>query len=127
MPGAVADWTFALATALLPVALMALGAAGRRPLGAARWALVALLAILAAAAAGVLALSGRGAGTVAGFPLAAVVQVAGLWLLPLPIATLAYALTFDRTGLAPRDLEELRARTGTGGSSRPSAEPPGRG
>lgn len=102
---------------------MALGAVGRRGLGSAKWALVALLAVLATAAVGVLALSGGSGGTVGGFPVAAVVQVAGLWLLPLPIATLAYALTFERTGLTPRDLEELRARAGGSGSARSTRDP----
>lgn len=102
---------------------MALGAAGRRRLGAAAWALAALLAILAGAVAGILALARGSSGTLAGFPLAAVVQVVGLWLLPLPVATLAYALTFDRTGIDRRDLEELRARV-RGGGGEPSGEPP---
>lgn len=108
---------------------MLLGAAGRRGLGAAAWALVLLLAILAAAALGVLGLAGE-AETVAGFPVAAVIQVVGLWLLPLPLATLAYALTFDRTGVGRRDLEELRARVAARGASdgagAPAPGPPGR-
>lgn len=114
--GRAADWTFALATALLPVALMALGAAGRRGIGPAASALLALFAVLAAAVAGILALSGEAAArTVVGFPLAAVVQVVGLWLLPLPVATLAYALSFARTGLSRCDLDELRARAAGSG------------
>lgn len=125
VPGPAADWAFALSSALLPISLMTLGAAGRRGLGAARWTLGALLGVLAAAAAAVLALSAApGGATVAGFPLAAVVQVVGFWLLPLPIATLGYALAFDRTGVTHRDLEELRARAAR---SSPSTEPSGRG
>lgn len=119
LPGAAADWTFAFATALLPVALMALGAAGGRGVGPAGWALAALLAVLAASVADILAFAGDpGAGTALGFPLAALVQVVGLWLLPLPLATLAYALSFDRTGLGRRDLEELRRRFGPSGRER---------
>lgn len=93
-------------TAVVPVALMAIGALGggggrERTLG---WIFVGLGAVLAAAALGVLALSGRST-------LAAVVQIAGLWLLPLPLATLGYALTFDRTGLSRHELDTLRRRS----------------
>jgi len=112
LPGPAADWTFALATTLLPVALMALGARSRRGIGPARWALVVLFAVLAVSVGVILALAGRPAGgpTVLGFPFAALVQVVGLWLLPLPLATLTYALTFDRAGLGPGELEALRER-----------------
>lgn len=124
LPGPFADWTFALATVLSPVALMALGASGPRGLGAAGWALAALFAVLGATALGVLALARTGeTATVAGFPVAAVIPVVGLWLLPLPIASLAYALTFERTGIGSRDLEELRARSAAG-AWKPSPERP---
>lgn len=105
---------------------MALGAAGRRGLGAAGWCLAALFGVLAGAAAGVLALSGaEEAARFAGFPGAAVIQVVGLWLLPLPVAALGYALTFERTGIGRRDLEELRARAAAVGAREPSSDRPG--
>lgn len=96
-------------TAVVPVALMALGAfagGGRHARTLGRIFLL-LGAVLAATALGVLALSGRSV-------LAAVVQLAGLWLLPLPLATLGYALTFDRSGLTREDLDALRRRSRQG-------------
>jgi hypothetical protein len=125
--GPAAAWTFALLTAAFPVALMALGAASpirpsaagpigsnaarRGHLGGAAWALAALLVLAEGTAAGVLLLGGGGvAGTLAGFPPATVVLLAGVWLLPLPVATLAYAWTFDETGIGPEHLTRLRAR-----------------
>lgn len=104
--GRFADGVLAAFTAVVPVALMALGAFGggsRRERGLGR-VFLALGALLAAAALGVLALSGRSM-------VAAVVQIAGLWLLPLPLATLGYALTFDRTGLSRDELDALRRRS----------------
>ncbi|HEX6200661.1 MAG TPA: hypothetical protein VF150_10380 [Thermoanaerobaculia bacterium] len=112
--GPAAAWTFALLTAAFPVALMALGAASpRRPLGRAAWALAALLLLAEGTAAGVLLLGGNGTGaSLAGFPLATVVLVAGVWLLPLPLATLAYAWCFDETGITSEHLAVLRERAG---------------
>lgn len=130
LPGPSAAWAFALLGAAFPVALMALGAfrpgpgPGRRPArwGATGWLLVALLLVLEATAAGILLLAGIPAGAsgataspgAGGLPLATVIQVVGLWLLPLPLATLGYALTFDRTGVTEEDLARLRARAAGG-------------
>jgi hypothetical protein len=127
--GPAAAWTFALLTAAFPVALMALGAAGpirssaagpvrsdgarRGARGRAAWALAALLLLAEGTAAGVLLLGGSGTGaSLAGFPLATVVLVAGVWLLPLPFATLAYAWCFDETGITSEHLAGLRERAG---------------
>lgn len=116
--GRVAAWAFALLTAAFPVALMALGAARRGRLGRAAWALAALLVLAEGAAAGVLLLGGgRAEGTLAGFPAATVVLIAGVWLLPLPLATLAYAWTFDEAGITPEHLTRLRERL-LGGAGR---------
>lgn len=125
VPGRTPDWGLALLSAAFPVALMALGAARRTPApggprrpGALGWVLVALLVILEGAAIGVLALSGGaadglGAVRLAGLPVTTVIQVVGLWLLPLPLAALGYALTFERAGVTGEDLEHLRARAGS--------------
>lgn len=135
--GPAAAWTFALLTAAFPVALMALGALGpirasaggpirssaagpvrsdgssRGALGRAVWALAALLLLAEGTAAGVLLLGGSGTGaSLAGFPLATVILVAGVWLLPLPLATLAYAWCFDETGITSEHLAGLRGRAG---------------
>lgn len=113
----------AFVTASLPVALMALGAAGRVPDRRLAWLFGALLAVLGAASLGVLALSGRGADG-SGFPPAAIVQVVGLWLIPLPLAALGYALTFDRAGLRRDDLAALRRLAAARGSVPPEREAP---
>lgn len=127
LPGRVAAWVFALLAGAFPVALMALGAGRRRSppsrpsrsgkgAGGSGWALLALLIVLVGTAAGVLLLAGTPAGSVrvGGLPLATVVLVAGLWLLPLPLAALGYALSFDRTGLTEEDLARLRGPTAGG-------------
>lgn len=112
--GRAAAWTFALLTAAFPVALMALGAARRGRLGRAAWALAGLLVMAEGTAAGVLLLGGGGAAgaSLAGFPLATAVLLAGVWLLPLPLATLAYAWAFDDTGIGPEHLASLREGAG---------------
>ena len=138
--GPAAAWAFALLTAAFPVALMTLGAAspirstaaspirssaGRRGrLGRAVWALAGLLVLAEGAAAGVLLLGGGRAAdlSLAGFPAATLILLAGVWLLPLPLATLAYAWTFDETGITSEHLARLRAGLGkTAGG--PAADP----
>lgn len=134
VPGRVPALAFAFGAVAFPVGLIVLGALapprGGRPggLGARlAGALLALLVILELSAGVVLALSSgpSGAGrTVAGMPvevLAAVAQVAGLWLLPLPLVALAYALTFDRSGVTPEALASLREHS----RRRGGAPPPG--
>ncbi len=103
---------FAVVAMAFPVALIALGAERRGRLGALLWPLAALLLILEACVLVMLALRGQvlAAPWVLGLPLAAAVQVYGLFLLPLLVVSLAYAWTFDRCGLDQEDLDELRRR-----------------
>lgn len=116
VPGPVAATLFALGAVAFPVALIKLGT--RRDGDSDRRltsVLLVLLAILELSVVGVLALSGgSGAETTAaaGVPWASIVQIVGLWLLPLPVVALAYALTFDRSGVREDDLESLRRRYG---------------
>ena len=129
IPGAVPARLFALLGIALPIGLVLLslsrpvrrnGAGGRGP----GVALLLLFLLLEGAAAGVLWLSGRtepvGTGW-GGLPPATVVQVVGLWLLPLPLVALAYALTFDRSGITRDDLEALRRRVDGAGPEFDSA------
>jgi len=104
---------FAVLSVLFPVALISLGAArGGRLARPVAWILVLLTLVLEGAAAGVLALSGALAPRIAGLPPAAVAEIAGVWLLPLPLVALGYAFTFRRTGPTREDLRRLRARLG---------------
>ncbi len=105
---------FALLAAAFPVALIALGAARRGRLGPLAWPLAALLTVFEIAFLALFALRGQvlDAPWLGGLPLAAAIQVYGLFLLPLPFVVLLYALTFDRFGLPREQLDELRRRFG---------------
>ena len=50
-----------------------------------------------------------------GFPVAAAIQVYGLWLGPLLLVTLAYGLTFDLWELREKDLRRFDARRRSNG------------
>lgn len=103
---------FAVLAMAFPVALIALGGQRRGHLGRLFWPLAALLLILEACV--VLMLAQRGqildATWLGGLPLAAAVQVYGLFLAPLLLVSFAYAWTFDDHGLRQEDLDELRRR-----------------
>lgn len=127
IPGTLSARLFALLAVALPVALIALGALAptraavpsgvdrrerrRLPRGVGL-ALLVLLTLLEGSVAGVLWLSGASEPALAGLPPATVIQLAGLWLLPLPLVALAYAFTFERSGITRDDLERLRRRVG---------------
>jgi len=113
-------WIGALAGGVaLPIALMILGAARRdclgRPgrLGHLWLPLLALGLVLGAGWAAILALP-HGGPDVAGLPLATALMIFVMIPLPLAVLGLAYALTFDRLGLSPEDLERVRAARGPG-------------
>jgi hypothetical protein len=139
VPGALAGALFALLGVAFPVGLIALGATRRGRLDRrVALALALLLALLEASTVGILALSGSGAAAaprLLSLPGATLVQLLGLWLLPLPLVALAYAWTFERSGVTREDLAALRRRTagspeGRAGSRastgppRPAGHPP---
>jgi hypothetical protein len=105
------ELVFTVLVAGFPVALIVMGVNGRRSLGPLRLPLVCLLLILEGCAVTLLLLKGQGIDGpwIGGLPLAAAVQLYGLWLLPLPLVTLTYALTFDRYELRDGDLQRLEA------------------
>jgi hypothetical protein len=111
LPRPWADGLLAVAAGAFPVALIALGAARRGRLGRPLAAIfLTLLVLLVGSLAFLVAVAGRGAGLprVGGVPLAAVIEIAGLFLAPFGLVVVGYALTFDRWGLAAEDLARLR-------------------
>lgn len=122
--GAWAEMAFLLITAAFPVALITVGltspkkrrAEGTGPL---RFVLLALFVILASCFLGMWLWRGSDQPWVLGLPLTAAIQVYGLLLLPMPLVTLAYALTFDRFGLDEEDLRRLGSRFGGDGEASP--------
>jgi len=110
-------WPFAeaLFTVLVmgyPVALIAMAVARQGRLGPLGLPLLALLIFLEACAVGMLLLRGRvlDGPWLGGLPLAAAIQLYGVWLAPLLLVALVYALTFDRFALRQQDLDRLRRR-----------------
>jgi hypothetical protein len=105
---------FAVLAVAFPLALIVLGAGQRGGLGPLRLPLAVLILFYEACALAMLALRGQvtEAPWVGGLPLAAAIQLYGVFLLPMVFVTLLYAATFDRFGLRREDLDELRRRFG---------------
>lgn len=104
---------FALLAVAFPVGLIAVGAARGGRLGPLAWPLGLLLVVLEGAMLGMVALRGRVMELpwVGGLPLVAAIQLYGMWLAPLALVALAYALTFDRFTLTDEDLRRFREAT----------------
>ncbi len=100
---------------VLPLSLMALGAARRGRLGRLWLPLLATALVFAAGWWAILALP-HGGPDIAGLPLATALMIFVLIPVPLVVTGLAYALTFDRLGLTPEDLERVRAAKREAGS-----------
>ena len=107
--GEVAEVVFVVLVMGFPVALIALAVGEDGILGPRRAPLLLLLLLLEGSGIAMLALRGRVADGpwLAGLPAGAVVLLWGLWLAPLPLVTLTYALTFDRFELGEEDLDRL--------------------
>jgi hypothetical protein len=122
VPGRAASVVLAAVASALPVAFMALGAARGGKLGPVGPPLAALFVLVAGALGALLALAGRSAEAAwwSGLPLAAWIQLGVLFLGPLPLVGLAYALTHDRWTAPSEDdlrlLQELRAAGLRGGA-----------
>lgn len=104
---------FALLAVAFPIGLIAVGAAKGGRLGPLAWPLGLLLLVLEASMVGMIVLRGRlpELPWVGGLPLAAAIQLYGMWLLPLALVALAYALTFDSFTLTDEDLRLFREET----------------
>ena len=107
--GAISEALFTVLAMAFPVAFIVVGVAGRQSPGPLTLPLLALLVILVGSGLAMLAFRGRvlDGPWVGGLPLAAGVQLYVLFLGPLLLVALAYALTFDRYGIRDRDLQRL--------------------
>lgn len=94
-----------------PAALITLAVA-RDGLGPLKAPLAALTIVLEVCGIAMLLLQGQvlQGPWFGGFPVAAAIQVYGLWLGPLLLVALAYGLTFDRWELPEEDLRRFDAR-----------------
>jgi hypothetical protein len=109
LPWGWAQAVFALLVMGYPVALIAIAVGRRDGLGPLGIPLLALLIFLEACAFGMLVLRGHvtDAPWIGGLPLAAAIQLFGLFLTPLLLVALAYALAFDNFEMTEDNLERL--------------------
>jgi hypothetical protein len=109
LPGPLAESLFAVLVMAYPVALIVLAVARNGRLGPLAFPLLALLVFFEACVVAMLVLRGQvlTAPWFGGLPLAAAIQLYGLWLAPLFLVALAYAVTFDRYELRQDDLDRL--------------------
>ncbi len=110
--GFAAELCFVLLMMAFPAALIALAVARNGKLGPLWIPLAALTLILEVCGVAMLLLRGQvlQGPWLGGFPVAAAIQVYGLWLGPLLLVALAYGLTFDRWELPEEDLRRFDAR-----------------
>ena len=108
--GAAAAAGLTALAAAFPFVLMALGAIRGGRLGGAALPIALALALVELAMLGMLALRGRvlDGPWLGGLPLAAALQVYGVFLLPLVVIAVGFALTFDRLEVGEDELERLR-------------------
>lgn len=109
MPWPWAQSIFAILVMGYPVALIVIAVSRNGRIGPLGIPLLALLIFLEACAIGMLFLRGHvtDAPWFGGLPLAAAVQLYGLFLTPLLLVALTYALTFDRFEMKQDDLDRL--------------------
>ena len=110
--GFVAELCFVLLVMAFPPALIALAVARDGRLGPLWLPLAALTLILEVCGVAILLLRGQvlEAAWFGAFPVAAAIQIYGLWLGPLLLVALAYGLTFDRWELPEEDLRRFESR-----------------
>ncbi len=109
MPWPWAEVVFTVLVMGYPVALIAVAVSRDGSPGVLCIPLLALLIFLEVCAVGMLVLRGRvlDGPWFGGLPLAAAIQLYGLFLTPLLFVALTYALTFDRFELRQEDLDRL--------------------
>ena len=109
LPWGWAQAVFAVLVMATPVALIAVAVGRRGSLGPLRWPLLVLLLFLEACVVGMLVFRGQviDGPWFGGLPAAAAIQLYGVFLVPLLLVALAYALSFDRFEIRDEDLERL--------------------
>lgn len=110
VPWRPAEEIFAVLVMAFPVALIVVAIDRDGRLAGRRLPLAVLLVFLELCTVGMLVLRGRvlDGPWLGGLPLAAAIQLYGVFLAPLLLVALAYALTFERYELRERDLDRLR-------------------
>ena len=98
-----------LVTPLFPVALILVGASRRSGIGPIGLPLVLVTILLEGGLIVLWFLRGRVMDVpwIGGLPLAAVVQILALWVLPFVVVVVAFARTFESFTLTEKDLERL--------------------
>ena len=111
LPSPAAQVLFALLVMAYPVALIAVAVCREDGLGPLGIPLFLLLIFLEACAIGMLVFRGRvlDGPWVGGLPLAAAIQLYGVFFGPLLLVALVYALTFDRFELTDDDLRAFKS------------------
>jgi len=111
-PGTSAEYFFLILVMGFPVALMIIAVARNGRLGPLTVPLAAIGLILEVLGIAILMLRGQvvEAPWFGAFPLAAALQIYGLWLGLMLLVGLAYGLTFDRWELTEEDLRRFEAR-----------------
>ena len=109
--GRLAEAVFVALVMAFPVALMVIALASHPSFRPLRLVLVALLLVLEGSGMAMLWLQGRvtDGPWIAGLPAGTFVLLFGLWLVPLPLVALSYALTFGRHDLSDEDLQRLES------------------
>ena len=107
----VAEILFALLVMAYPVALIIVAVGRGKRCGRLIMILLLLGVFLEACAVGMLLLRNHvvDAPWIGGLPMAAAIQLYGLWLGPLLLVTLVYALSFDGFELRQEDLDRFHA------------------
>jgi len=110
IPWTYSDVVFAILVMGYPVALVGVAVGRGDSLSGLGVVALFLFALLEVSALAMYVLRGfvMEAPWVGGLPFAAAIQLYGLWLIPLLVVPLAYALTFDRFEMTQEDLGRLQ-------------------
>ena len=100
-------WLLAVVAMSFPIALVTLATARGDGVGRLRAPFVVLFLMLQAGAVGVLVLTGSSSGGLAGLPTSLLFLLGFVWLGPLLVTTVSYAVFFPELGIDDALLEQL--------------------